>query len=218
MERHLVGIVIPAYNEERTILHVIEKVSRYGVPIVVNDASSDQTEQVAQAASAQVVTHPYNMGYDAALESGFGRADVLGCQLVITVDADGQHPPELLQEYIDRLSNTADVVAGVRDVKQRFAERLFGWLTTLLYGVQDPLCGMKGYRIAVYQRAGHFDSYHSIGTELLLFALRSGFQVEQVAVKTRKRQGRSRFGQVFSGNYKIMRAMVLSFIKIQPAQ
>ncbi|MBF0186069.1 MAG: glycosyltransferase family 2 protein [Magnetococcales bacterium] len=215
MERHQIGIVIPAYNEEQSILQVIEKISRFGLPIVVNDASVDQTAAIARNAGAEVVTHASNQGYDAALNSGFARAEALGCQWVITIDADGQHPPELLQTFIDHLQAGADLVAGIRNEQQRLAEWLFSLFTRWRYGLADPLCGMKGYQMSLYRQLGHFDAYQSIGTELLLFALHNGRRCVQVPVMTRKRVGVSRFGRALLGNYRILRAMLLALVTIR---
>ena len=77
--RFEVAIVIPAYNEANTIRQVIRSISDYGVVIVVNDASEDNTGFVAAKAGAIVINHEVNHGYDKALESGFMRADELGC-------------------------------------------------------------------------------------------------------------------------------------------
>ena len=74
---------------------------------------------------------------------------------------------------------------------------------------------MKAYRISVYKSLGHFDSYKSIGTELMMFAAKNGFNIEQVFIKVRERKGFSRFGQKISGNYKILRAMFHSVWRVK---
>jgi len=210
MDRSRVGIVIPALNEAATIFGVVEAAARYGVPIVVDDGSMDDTAELARKAGAVVVSHERNRGYDEALDSGFNKATELGSELVITVDADGQHDPSLIQKFVDRIDAGADIVVGVRSSRQRLAEHLFAWYTSLRFGIQDPMCGMKAYRRVVYERLGHFDSYGSVGTELMIFAARRGYRLGQVPFDVRERKGRSRFGQVFGGNYKIIRALVLS--------
>jgi glycosyltransferase involved in cell wall biosynthesis len=216
MDRSRLGIVIPALNEEQSIGGVVRACREYGVPIVVDDGSCDRTADISRSEGAEVVSHPLNRGYDAAIDSGFRRADALGCEFVVTIDADGQHNPELLAKYSALLEGGADVVIGNRSRRQRLAEHCFAYLTALLYGIADPLCGLKGYRLAVYRALGHFDSYGSVGTELALFAVRSGYRIEQLPVPVRERIGTPRFGRTIAANYKIFRALVLSFIKIQP--
>ena len=146
MDRSRLGIVIPALNESATIVGVVEAAERYGVPIVVDDGSTDDTAKLAQQAGASVVLHGQNLGYDAALNSGFNKAMELGCAMVITIDADGQHDPYLIQSLsiesmpvpISRL-----VFAAIDSDWQSIYFLLFS-LSAL--GFQDPLCGMKAYR------------------------------------------------------------------------
>lgn len=215
MDGHRVGIVIPALNEEASIGRVVETCLGHGTPIVVDDGSIDDTVKISKAAGAEVVSHPTNRGYDAALCSGFEKASTLQCDYVITIDADGQHDPGLLFKFTDALFEGADVVVGIRDRQPRISESVFAYLTKMKYGIADPLCGLKGYRIGVYRALGHFDSYNSIGTELLLFASRSGFRIEQVPILTELRQGAPRFAGTFGANYKILRALMLGFLKVQ---
>lgn len=215
MERSSLGIVVPALNEARTIANVVSLCKTYGVPIVIDDGSSDDTGAVAAAEGAQVVRHAVNKGYDAALESGFRKAAELGCVFVITIDADGQHDPLLLGKFCNLLDGGADIVVGNRNERARLAEYCFAFLTKILYGLDDPLCGLKGYRMSIYTALGHFDSYDSIGTELALFAVRNGFRMEQVPIIVHDRVGTPRFGRRLYANYKIFRAMFLSFFAIR---
>jgi len=210
MDRPRVAIVIPALNEAASIGRIVTHASRHGLPIVVDDGSSDDTGRIARDAGADVVQHPQTRGYDQALESGFARATTIQCENVITLDGDGQHDPQLLSMFIQALETGADVVIGVRDKKQRVSERAFAIAAGCLWGVHDPLCGMKGYRLSLYRELGHFDSYGSIGTELALFAARAGRRIVEIPIVTRPRSGSSRFGQALSANWRIFRALVLS--------
>lgn len=210
MDRSRVAIVIPALNESATIAVVVEAAGRYGVPIVVDDGSTDNTAALAKQAGAVVVSHENNRGYDDALNSGFKKAADLDSEIIITVDADGQHDPSLIQKFIDAIDAGSDVVIGIRSRRQRFAEHLFAWYTNLCFGIKDPLCGMKTYRTVVYSELGHFDSCGSVGTELMLFAAKHGCRIGQIKFEVRERTGESRFGRIFAGNYKIIRAMLLS--------
>jgi len=215
MDKYRVGIVIPALNESTTIAGFVEVVGKYGVPIVVDDGSTDNTAELALQSGVVIVRHEINRGYDAALNSGFKKATDLGIQIIITVDADGQHDPSLIQQFIEAIDFGADIVVGIRSQRQRFAEHLFAWYTDLRFGVKDPLCGIKAYRTTVYKALGHFDSYGSIGTELTIFAAKKGYRMRQIGINVWERNGESRFGQMLSGNYKIMRAMILSIWRAQ---
>lgn len=207
MERHRIGIVIPAFNEKSTIVAVVTSAAQYGNPIVIDDGSNDETGALSGAVGASVVKHNVNRGYDQALNSGFVRARKLGCEYVVTMDADGQHDPEILHAFIQALDDGADVVIGIRDRRQRLAEYIFAWVGSIKWGIRDPLCGMKAYRIGIYRELGHFDSYNSIGTELAIFAAKSGKKILQLPIKTRERADEPRFGRRYSANKRIMYAL-----------
>ena len=175
MEKLKIAIIIPAFNEENTISRVINSIKSYGIPIVVNDASTDRTETVANDAGAIVINHIHNEGYDKSLDSGFKKADALNCNYVVTFDADGQHDSNAIPLFINELKNGFDLVLGFRTKKQRFSELLFSFFTRNRLGWRDPLCGMKGYNIKLYKELGYFDSYNSIGTELAFFGILNGY-------------------------------------------
>ncbi len=211
MDRHRIGIVIPALNEARTIRSLVANACRYGLPIVVDDGSCDETGELATFAGAIVVRHERNLGYDRALSSGFERASEINCAYVVTMDADGQHDPTILKSFISALDDGADLVIGVRDRMQRLGEHIFSWVAYLKWGIRDPLCGMKGYRIGLYQERGHFDSYDSIGTELTIYAARMRRHIVQIPIKTSERTDIPRFGRCFSANKRIFHALRYAF-------
>jgi glycosyltransferase involved in cell wall biosynthesis len=212
MERSQVAIIVPALNEERSIASVVAAVAGYGVPIVVSDGSTDGTAEAAAAAGAIVVRHERNRGYDAALNSGFARAAELGADYAITLDADGQHDPALITEFTRLLAVGNKLVIGVRPRPARVAEWLFAAYTRLAYGIHDPLCGMKGYSMSPYRELGYFDSYRSIGTELMLYSVRAHHPVAEVKIPIALRHDAPRVGGAWSGNVRIFRALVLAVI------
>jgi len=114
-------VVIPAFNESRRIGAVVAGV-RAALPgvdvLVIDDGSTDGTANAARSAGARVVTHVFNLGYGAALQTGYKRADRDGYEYVVQLDGDGQHRPEELPRLLEPLrAGTADVVIG-----SRFAE------------------------------------------------------------------------------------------------
>jgi glycosyltransferase involved in cell wall biosynthesis len=213
MDRSRVAIIIPALNEATTIAHVVRIAGRHGVPWVVDDGSKDATAKIARDAGASVVSHARNQGYDQALNSGFAAAYANGCDAFVTLDADGQHDPELLPHILNLLEEGADVVIGVRSRYARLAEHIFAYVTRLRYGIRDPLCGLKAYRASVYAARGYFDSDASIGTELALFAAARGMHIAEVTFEVRKRADTPRFGSLWTTNLRILRALALSIVQ-----
>lgn len=208
MGRCKVAIVIPAFNEEATIFEVVSSVNNYGQVIVVDDASTDGTRRVKDTLGTVLVRHSENRGYDAALNSGFKKAEELGFEFVITFDADGQHAPTMIDKYIEILNNQADLVLGVRPKFARISERLFKIYADYRFGVKDPLCGMKGYRMDLYKELGHFDSCGSIGTELALHSIVNNCRVCQIEVSIAERNDSPRFGSIFLSNLNILKALL----------
>jgi glycosyltransferase involved in cell wall biosynthesis len=213
MDRSRVAVVVPALNEARTIRNVVAGISAYGDSIVVDDGSSDGTGSIAAIAGAEVISHTKNLGYDQALNSGCMHAARSGYDFVITMDADGQHNPGQLAAFAGALRDGAWLVVGRRDRMQRFSERVFGWVAFALWGIADPLCGMKAYRADAIRNRGAFDTYGSIGTEMALWIARRGLPVKQISVKTRDREGSPRFGGRIRANLMIFRALAMGLAR-----
>ena len=213
MGKYKVAIVIPAFNEESTVSDVVKSVKEYGVVIVVNDASTDNTEKKARKAGAIVINHKNNKGYDGALNSGFFKANELSCEIIITFDADGQHNSDLIEKYIFLIEDGSDVVIGTRNKFQRVGEYIFSKIAKIKGGILDPLCGMKAYHIDVYKELGYFDSFNSIGTELSIFAAKSKMKIKQVPIVINKRLDKPRFGSNISANLIILQSLLACFKK-----
>tara|TARA_A100001035_G_C27786650_1_gene504758 strand:+ start:637 stop:1281 length:645 start_codon:yes stop_codon:yes gene_type:complete len=213
MERFNIVSVIPALNEENSITKIINQVSKYSDVIVINDGSEDNTSYLANKCGATVIDHSKNLGYDASINSGFKKAKELNYEFVITLDADGQHNPKFIQDFIKEFKNQKDVIVGIREKKQRFAEILFSYLTNFKWGIKDPLCGFKGYRLSIYNELGYFDKKGLIGTELLLFAASRKYNLSQINISGEKRVGKPRFGSKINANLMILRALIIALIQ-----
>ncbi len=155
MKKNLV--VIPALNEERFIGSVISAIGKVNGSIdilVVNDGSKDKTADIAREMGAMVIDHTYNLGYGAALQTGFRFAVNKGYDYVITLDADGQHDPGSIPELFSSLSATgADVIIGSRfsggSYRMGFARRIGAWIFAGVaraytgYRFTDPTSGFQ---------------------------------------------------------------------------
>jgi UDP-N-acetylglucosamine---dolichyl-phosphate N-acetylglucosaminyltransferase len=113
-------IVIPAFNEEKIIGQVLaeipQQIEGYQFDaVVINDGSSDNTEQVIKKMGTTVINHPINRGLGAALGTGFEYARLKGYDLLVTLDADGQHDPKEINKLIKPvIEGKADFVVGTR--------------------------------------------------------------------------------------------------------
>jgi UDP-N-acetylglucosamine---dolichyl-phosphate N-acetylglucosaminyltransferase len=151
-------IVIPAYNEERTVADVVSSAVKVADHVVVvDDGSRDKTSVMARQAGALVVRHAINRGLGAALGTGIETANRLNAEAVVTMDADGQHRTEDAARIFDRLAQgDVDFVLGSRMKKgdesgnmpiHRVLFNLIGnLLTFFLFGVwvTDSQSGLRG--------------------------------------------------------------------------
>jgi glycosyltransferase involved in cell wall biosynthesis len=151
-------VLIPAYNEERQIAAVIASVRRSAPDcdiLVVNDGSRDTTAEVASAAGATVVSHPFNMGYGVAIQSGYKYAFAKGYDFLAQIDGDGQHDPAFIPTLLAPVvSGETDFALGSRFLQQEsyrpsFSRRLgilfFRRLVSVLIGreITDPTSGYQ---------------------------------------------------------------------------
>lgn len=199
-------VIIPALNEERTLERVLLGIIKY-VPniIVIDDNSSDLTGMIAKK-YAYVIKHEQNCGYDQSLNDGFQLAKEKEANVIITMDADGQHLEEDLPKMIDPiLSGEAEVVVGKRPYPARFMETVFARYGRQ-YGINDPLCGFKAYSIKIYEEIGFFDTITSIGTQLALTASKKGYKVIEIPIQLNKREDVPRFGRKLKANLKLFLA------------
>ena len=120
VSRRQVHVVIAAYNEGTVISRVVADVRRAGYPVVVvDDGSRDDTADIAAAAGAEVVRHPFNLGQGAALQTGIDHALAQGAGFVVTFDADGQHRVSEIPRLTDALvRERADFALGSRFLGQ----------------------------------------------------------------------------------------------------
>ena len=200
-------VVIPAYNEEREIKTVISKVREFAHPIIVDDGSKDQTAYFSRQLGATVLSHTENKGYEKALETGFQYFLNSNFEYVITMDADNQHKPGCIVKFYEELSRGADCVVGIRNKKQRIGETVFSLISKKVWGIDDPLCGMKAYSRSCFN-VPLKNSYDSVGTKYALHSAMQGLNISQVDIRVEDRKDNPRFGSGLKPNFKILCALL----------
>ena len=195
-------VVLPALNEGRSVGTVVRDVrSRYPHydVLVVDDGSTDDTASAAAEAGATVCSLPFNLGVGGAMRTAYKYAERHGYQVVVQVDADGQHDPSYIEKLVDGLTD-ADLVIGARfaglgEYKAAFARRL---AMRMLAVVLSRLAGRpltdvtSGFRAAgprcIEVFALHYPAeYLGDTVESLVIALRTGSSVQQLPVEMRAR-------------------------------
>ena len=206
---HNIAVVIPVLNEEATIQAVVQSLVKLDVMvIVVDDGSSDQSAIKSSQAGAIVVQHANNRGYEAALGSGFEEGVKRDAEYIVTFDGDAQFDPmDIIRLADHRRETNADLVIGIRDYRNRRTESLLACFGRYRFGVSDPLCGMKLYRVASAVPFLPFDTENLVGMQLAFRMLECGCSVAEQPVHVEKRLGLSRYGASLRGEMRILRAL-----------
>jgi glycosyltransferase involved in cell wall biosynthesis len=202
MSARLVAVV-PAWNEEGAIATVIEEIVRVGPEIevvVVDDASTDDTADVAERNGATVLRLPFNVGIGGAVQTGFRYALEQGYERAVRLDGDGQHDASQLPKLLAPLeAGAADLVIGSRFVDpggtyrppfaRRLGIRVFARLVSLLcrQRVTDTTSGFIALDRAGIELFAAEYPHDYPEVEATLVALRSGLRLAQVQVEMRER-------------------------------
>jgi len=188
--------IIPAYNEEKNISDVILNVKGYvDSVIVVDDGSKDRTYDIAKSSGADIVLrHIVNMGKGLAMNTGFEAAIKNGADLIVFMDADGQHNPHEISLLIDKLnSGSFDLVTGIRKFNLnmpfifRFGNNFLVNAFNVLYrtNINDLTNGYRVIRTEAYDKLKWSSSGYGVETEMLANAAKNGLKIGEVLIETK---------------------------------
>jgi glycosyltransferase involved in cell wall biosynthesis len=200
MER--VCILIPAYNAQQTLGQVLKKIHSLEIDsIVVDDGSKDETKTIAEAHGASLLEHPFNLGKGAALRTGFQYALQKGYQVIITLDADGQHNPLEIPTLLkifervkpDILITSRAVEFGEMTLLRRFWNRLGAKAVSRLChsDITDSQSGFRLIRKEVVTSVDLSTTGYEMEMELLIKSCKKGFSVLSVPIKIHEVDGTS---------------------------
>lgn len=203
-----VSVVMPAYNEVEVIGSILDRVRAIKAVdeiIVVDDGSSDGTQAaVAAHTDVHLVRHPYNIGNGAAVKSGIRAATG---DIIILMDADGQHPPEEIPNLLQHLGEY-DMVVGARSSEseaqqhRRFANSIFNWYASYVVGyrVPDLTSGFRAMRSRIAKNFVYLlPNKFSYPTTLTIAFFRAGYAVKYQPFASPARVGTSKIRPLRDG-------------------
>lgn len=209
--RPLVVACIPAYDEEKCIGGVIVRTREFvDMVLVCDDGSSDLTGAIAEGLGAVVVRHDRNMGYGAAIQSLFKEASRLGADVVVTLDADGQHDPRdipILVEFLE--TEDVDIILGSRFVDGGSSEAP-GWrengikLITKLVSkngafLTDAQSGFRVYSRRAISLLALVEQGMGVSTEILLKAADIGLSIAEASINIKYDEHSSTHNPIIHG-------------------
>lgn len=192
------SIILPAKNEAeglRRTLPAIRELFPQAELIVVDDGSTDDTAAIAASHGARVLGAPYSMGNGAAVKRG---ARAASGEILVFMDADGQHDPACIPRLLDKLAEGYDMVVGARDgsgqanLHRGLANRFYNWLATRMTGhqVMDLTSGFRAVRADKFRQFLHLlPNGFSYPTTSTMAFFRSAYPVAYVPIPVAKRVG-----------------------------
>jgi glycosyltransferase involved in cell wall biosynthesis len=234
------SIVIPAYNEEHGIKEIIERVldiqcDLFDVGVhelellIVDDGSKDNTRQIiselAEKDSAvNLICHPKNRGYGAALKTGFSKAHG---ELIGFLDADGTYPPEFFPQLCKAAMNGSDLVIGSRmagadsqmPVTRRIGNLFFANILTVLgrQKVTDSASGMRVFKREVLEKLYPLPDGLNLTPVMSTRAIHEGIKMAEIAIPYSERVGRSKLSVVRDGSI-FLRSITWTVLAYNPVR
>lgn len=188
-------VIIPAYNEEMTIGPVVREIKAKGLDcVVINDGSSDKTRQVAENEGAYVISHPTNYGKGASLNDGFRYSLNRNYDYVITMDGDGQHNPNEIDNFLKAAEeDDIQIILGNRMWNPKdmpLIRRLTNRFTSLLISsivhqkLPDSQCGFRLIKSEVLKIIACTTTKYEIESEVIIRTARAGFEIKSIPIKS----------------------------------
>jgi len=226
-------IIIPAYNEEASVAHVVGEVRSlqqgYDI-VVVNDGSADATEERALAAGAVVLSLPINLGIGAAVQTGFRYAVRNGYDVAVQVDGDGQHPAGEIPKLVGVIeTGLADVAIGSRFLERKgfqstFARRIgiryFRFLHAMVTGVHitDSTSGFRAINRRTLEIVNTYYPDEYPESESIVLYAHHNLRIREVPVVMRERMGGQSSIRAFASVYymfKVTLAILFTHIRLK---
>lgn len=190
---------MPAYNEETRVGTTVEAVKKFHYfVVVVDDGSKDETAKVAASAGAKVVMHGVNQGYGAALQTVFKTAQKYQPDILIIIDADGQHNPADVPRMVSKIQEGYDVVIGSRFLSEEGKKKIPGYrklgmkvldkatqMAAPNIHITDSQSGFRAYTKEAYNQIHSLGDGMSAGSEILMQLNDNHMRISEIPISVR---------------------------------
>ena len=207
---HTVSIILPAKNEAQNLTALLSKIQSVAPSaeiLIVNDGSTDNTAELAKQTGAKVISHPYSQGNGAAIKTGARNANG---EILIFMDADGQHDPQDIPKLLEKLEQGYDMVVGARksnthaSLFRRFGNAFYNNLASLMTGhkIEDLTSGFRAVRADKFRKFLYLlPNGFSYPTTSTMAFFRSGFPGAYTPTHAGKREGKSHI-KIFKDGFR----------------
>ena len=203
-----ISIVIPAKNEADNLNKLLPLIKSLHPDIqihVINDGSTDNTQEICNKHQVNTHSHPYSMGNGASIKTG---AREVKSETLIFMDADGQHKPEDISRLLEKLDSGYDMVVGARhsssqaSLFRKIGNSVYNKLASLMTGhkIEDLTSGFRAVKRDKFIRFLYLlPNGFSYPTTSTMAFFRSGYSVAYIPIKAEKRDGKSHISLVKDG-------------------
>lgn len=220
-------VVMPAYNESKTIKKVIEDLKRRNLNmVIIDDGSHDKTYKIAKDSISNsyndsIYRHVINRGLGAALETGIKAALAKGADIIVTFDADGQHDPDdIIPTCKPIIEGKADVVIGTRNFEEMPGSKKFGnivmnMITRTFYGihVNDSQSGLRAFNRKAAEVLDLYSRGYGVSSEIIGEIKKYDLKVEEVPIKTIYTDYSMSKGTDLKVGLKILAKLIIDLLK-----
>lgn len=218
-KKPVIIVGMPAYNEENYIGSVVLQARQFADEVVVvDDGSSDRTARVARLAGATVVQHQKNSGYGATVQTVLAEARKRNPDVLVLLDADGQHNPEEISSLVDAIFDGSDVVVGSRKIKsedipayRKFGQKIISYFTRVLSRstLSDTESGFRAFSRKAINVLEPKEQGMAISAETISQATAKGLRIAEVPVSAIYTRDGSTLNPVKHGAGVLNRVLVM---------
>jgi glycosyltransferase involved in cell wall biosynthesis len=218
LEKNKIIIVIPCFNEEKTILNIFKKAKKIGTVVIVNDNSKDKTKKILIKNKINFLDSKYNYGYEYSILKGIKYAlkKHKDAKYIATIDADNELPfnsiPTLLKDIHE---SNSDIIIGKRNKVNRFSESILKLIFLLRFRIHDPISGLKIYKASSLKKIINLISSKYFLVDILVIAFFKKFKFRFKNIIVKKRTDNSRVGSSTMVNIKIFNIILLSLFSFK---
>ena len=206
-------ILIPCFNEKKTIIKILNLIKKKKLKyLVIDNNSNDGTKEILKKNKINYKVNRVK-GYESTVLYGFkyilkNNPDF---DYIITLDADGEHKVDEIRLFIKTLSKKPDIIIGNRNRKNRFLEAIISILFKIKFDISDPLSGYKAYSKKIIEDLKHYK--HNLFLTDIIQLNHKKRKLVNIKITSPKREGDSKQGSTFHTNMKILKIFCLTLLR-----
>jgi len=208
LPEHDIVILIPCYNEEKTVLHVNKIAKKFAEVLVIDDASTDNTKKILKKNRIKFFSNSVNQGYEKSLIDGFKfiLKNFKKKKYILTLDADAEFQADGISKLISLIKKkNLNLVIGQRSKFNRFSEIFLNYFFFKKYKIKDPISGLKIYKIKFLKEIIKELSFSMFLVDIVCLFKKMNLKVKNIEVSVKKRLDKPRVGNYLNSNLKILK-------------